>query len=76
MTQLTLNIENPAVLPSLKKLLGFVDGVSIVKERKQINKVAKKSVESEAILSAFRQVKRIQEGTIKARSIDELLNEY
>ncbi|MCM1532133.1 MAG: hypothetical protein NC048_07425 [Bacteroides sp.] len=76
MTQLTLNIENPAVLPSLKKLLGFLDGVSIAKESKQAAKVTKKSTESEAILSAFRQVKSIKEGTIKVRSIDELLNEY
>ena len=31
MTQLILNVENPAILPSLKKVLGALDGVSIAK---------------------------------------------
>lgn len=35
MTQLVLNIENPAILPSLKKVLGALDGVSIVKPAKK-----------------------------------------
>ena len=30
MTQLIINIENPAILPSLKKVLSALDGVSIV----------------------------------------------
>ncbi len=35
MTQLVLNIENPAILPSLKKVLGALDGVSIAKPSKK-----------------------------------------
>lgn len=35
MTQLVLNIENTAILPSLKKVLGALDGVSIVKPAKK-----------------------------------------
>lgn len=31
MTQLIINIENPAILPSLKKVLGALDGVTIAK---------------------------------------------
>lgn len=40
MTQLIINIENPAILPSLKKILGALDGVSIAKttHKKQENK--------------------------------------
>lgn len=31
MTQITLNIENQAILPHLKKILNAIDGVSIAK---------------------------------------------
>lgn len=75
MTQLTLNIENPAVLPSLKKLLAFVDGVSIAREDKTADNQPA-TPESQAILSAFRQVKRIQAGRAKTRRVEELLDEY
>lgn len=72
MTQLTLNIENPAVLPSLKKLLAFVDGVSVAHEKR----VQTDDVEQKALRSALRQVKRIQAGRIEARPVEDLLNEY
>lgn len=35
MTQLVLNIENPAILPSLKKVLSALEGVSIAKPVKK-----------------------------------------
>ncbi len=35
MTQLVLNIENPSILPSLKKVLSALDGVSIAKPEKR-----------------------------------------
>ena len=35
MTQLVLNIENPAILPSLKKVLNALEGVSIAKPVKK-----------------------------------------
>lgn len=38
MTQLVLNIENPSILPSLKKVLNALDGVSIAKQTKRIRK--------------------------------------
>lgn len=34
MTQLTINVENPAILPSLKKVLSALDGVSIARPQK------------------------------------------
>ena len=38
MAQLILNIENPAILPSLRKVLGALEGVSIVKQPKRAGK--------------------------------------
>ena len=35
MQQITINIENPAILPSLRKILNAIDGVSIVPQRRQ-----------------------------------------
>lgn len=40
MTQLVLNIENPDILPSLKKVLSALDGVSIAKPIKKKNRRA------------------------------------
>ena len=65
MTQLVLNIENPMVLPRLRDVLASFDGISIADDG-----------ERDAILSAFKQVKRLQNGTLKTRSVEELLNEY
>lgn len=36
MTQLVINIENPAILPSLKKVLSALDGVSIARPMKKM----------------------------------------
>lgn len=35
MQQITINIENPAILPSLRKILNAIDGVSIVPQRRR-----------------------------------------
>lgn len=35
MTQLTINIENAAILPHLKKILSAIDGISIAKPAKK-----------------------------------------
>ncbi|MDE5749225.1 MAG: hypothetical protein K2H87_00475 [Duncaniella sp.] len=31
MTQITINVENPSILPHLKKILGAIEGISIAK---------------------------------------------
>ena len=38
MAQLILNIENPAILPSLRKVLNALDGVSIAKAPRRAGK--------------------------------------
>ena len=38
MTQITINIEKPGVLPILKKMIGLMDGVSISKANKKATK--------------------------------------
>lgn len=31
MTQITINVENPTILPHLKKILGAIEGISIAR---------------------------------------------
>lgn len=50
MTQLVLNIENLAILPSLKKVLSALDGVSIAKPAKK----AKRKTELELAIEEAR----------------------
>lgn len=35
MQQITLNVENPAILPSLRRVLNAIDGISIVPARRR-----------------------------------------
>lgn len=35
MTQLTINVENPSILPHLKKILNALEGVSIARPKKK-----------------------------------------
>ena len=35
MQQLTINIENPSILPSLRKVLNAIDGISIMPTRRR-----------------------------------------
>lgn len=35
MTQLTINVENPSILPHLKKILNALEGVSIARPKRK-----------------------------------------
>lgn len=62
MSQLVLNIENPKILPSLKKVLSALEGVSIA----QTPKKSRKSGLDEALDD-------VREGRVfKAKDTDEL----
>lgn len=54
MTTLTLNISNPSILPSLKKVLASLDGVTIVKDSKKRRtgmEIAREDVKKGRVLS-------------------------
>ncbi|MDO4335951.1 MAG: response regulator [Bacteroidales bacterium] len=36
MTQLTINVDNPSILPSLKKILNALEGVSIATPKRKL----------------------------------------
>lgn len=64
MTQLVLNIENPSILPSLKKVLSALDGVSIAKPIRK----AKRKTELDLALEEVRRGE-----VTRWESVDELL---
>lgn len=71
MTQLILNIENPDILPSLRKVLGELKGVSIAQSVPDMSDdVILKSIETayEEVRSARKQGKRLAQ-------LDELIAE-
>lgn len=84
MTQLVINVENPSILPSLRKVLGAMNGVSILpKARKKTRTEAKEEEEpcmtKAEILAGFdeacKELKLYREGKLKLMSAEELLNE-
>ena len=64
MTQLTINIEDKAILPHLKKILSAIEGVSIVPAKKK-----KKSGLEEAL-------EDVKAGRVyHAASVDDMFNQ-
>ena len=55
MTQIILNVENPDIIPSLRKVLGQINGVTISKTKKIVD-TEKKSI-LKSIETGYKQVK-------------------
>ena len=56
MTTLTIQIENPTIIPSLRKVLGAMEGVSIVKPaRKSRAKAASADIPNAETIAAMRE---------------------
>ena len=59
MTQMILNIENPDIIPSLRKVLGQLKGVSVAKtSRKKTAESEKETISDKEIASLLDSVKR------------------
>lgn len=83
MAQLVINVENPSILPSLRKVLGAMEGVSILPK---VRKKAKATVEEEQpcmtkaeILQGFdeacKELKLYKEGKIQLKTLEEVIDE-
>lgn len=70
METITLNISNPSIIPSLKKVLRSIEGVAIVPKRR---KSIATDVPNAATIKAINDVKAGR--TYKASSVDDLLNQ-
>ena len=70
MTQIILNVENPDIIPSLRKVLGQINGVTISKTKRIVD-IEKKEI-LKSIESGYKEVKILAK---KYRSIPEDLIE-
>lgn len=84
MAQLVINVENPSVLPTLRKMLAGFEGVSILPKARKKAKVAVEEDEEPCmtkaeILQGFdeacKELKLYLDGKIELKSAEELLNE-
>lgn len=84
MAQLIINVENPSILPSLRKVLGAMDGVSILPKIRKRVRTEKKEDEvpcrtKAEILAGFdeacKELKLNLEGKLEFKTLEEALNE-
>ena len=70
MNTITLQIENQSILPSLKKVLGALEGVTLLSARKT---AARKAALNSTTIKAIKAVKAGK--TFKASSADDLISQ-
>ena len=73
MTQIILNVENPDIIPSLRKVLGQINGVTISKTIKIVD-TEKKSI-LKSIETGYRQVKEAEAIGQNLPMLDDLISE-
>lgn len=82
MAQFIINVENPSILPSLRKVLGAIEGVSILPKRQEKTKVKEeeepcmtKAEILQNIDEACKELKLYKEGKIELKTLEEVINE-
>lgn len=80
MEQLVINIENPSILPALRKVLAAMDGVSIPKIRKRTRVEEEEPCMTKAEIldgldKACEELALYKAGKIQFKPAEELLNE-
>lgn len=75
MTQIVLNIDNPDIIPSLRKVLGQIKGVSIAKTPRKKTKGGDKQEILQDIRDAYLEVSEAQMTGRKLPNLDDLIKE-
>lgn len=75
MTQIVLNIDNPDIIPSLRKVLGQIKGVSIAKTPRKKTKDGDKQEILQDIRDAYLEVSEAQMTGRKLPNLDDLIKE-
>lgn len=78
MEQIVLNVENKSILPSLKRVLGSIDGVTIVKKSMAVGNVTygqAKPTPKEKKTELDLAIEDVQKGNLYSfKSVDALMN--
>lgn len=70
MTQIVLNIEDASLVPSLKKILGAINGVTIARMDASYEEIeAEKAFVSDTIIKGYREA---QEGKFAGKDLESL----
>ena len=73
MTQIILTIENPDIIPSLKKVLGQINGVTISKTKKVVD--TEKKIILKRIEKGYKEVKKAESERSQMPLLDDLIAE-
>lgn len=76
MTQMILNIENPDIIPSLRKVLGQLKGVSVAKTSRTKTAKSEKEEILQDIREAYTEVLEAQKTGKELPRLEDLLKEY
>lgn len=68
MTQIVLNVENASLIPSLKKILGAIKGVTISSPQKSSHRIDPYEISpsGDSFFADSRNVKAVEEDIVKA----------
>ena len=75
-TQMILNIENPDIIPSLRKVLGQLKGVSVVQTSRTKTAKSEKEEILQDIREAYTEVLEAQKTGKELPRLEDLLKEY
>ena len=75
MTQLVINVDNPDIIPSLRKVLGQINGVTIEKSKRKPSAENKKQAILKSIEKGDREVRTAQKKGEKLPDLDSLIEE-
>ncbi len=75
MTQLVINVDNPDIIPSLRKVLGQIKGVTIEKSKRMPSAEDEKKAILKSIEKGYREVRSAQENGEKLPDLDSLIEE-
>ena len=70
METITIQVENPSIIPSLRKILNALDGVVVLPQRKP------KTIEDKPNATTLKAIHDVKTGkTYKASSVDDLFKQ-
>ena len=75
MTQLVINVDNPDIIPSLRKVLGQIKGVTIEKSKRKPSAEDEKKAILKSIEKGYREVRAAQKKGEKLPDLDSLIEE-
>ena len=73
MTQLVINVENPNIIPSLKKVLGQIRGVSIARTARKPSAKDEKQAILKSIETGYREVMEARREAKQLPDLDSLI---